>query len=220
PVRVGADVRVVAEIRARVHVTGIRAVVGYVDLVDVPAARRVTRLAHRQVEVVHAGEDTLAGTINLRVERHGEDEEPLRLRVEDARRVAHGRAADLRRAVDRGRVAVERVQVDRVVNVPREAAHDVGGGVVRQQRRSGRGAVDVEDVVDDLDDIAVADAHALVGRLDGELVPAARIALLVVVQALEAGVERRVRLRLLSARDRRAATGPRGEADRPALRVR
>src|SRR5262249_26227597 len=68
-------------------------------------------------------------------------------------------------------------------------------------------------------DIAVADAHALVGRLDGELVPAARVALLVVVQALEAGVERRVRLRLLSARDRRAATGPRGEADRPVVRV-
>src|SRR6202008_3782361 len=67
---------------------------------------------------------------------------------------------------------------------------------------------------------AVAYAQALVRRLDGELVPAARVALLVVVQAREAEVEHRVRLRLRSARHRRAATGGRGEADRPVVWVR
>src|SRR5512132_1282061 len=133
----------------------------------------------------------------------------MRLGVEDARRVGYELATDPRRAVDRRRVAVERVQVDRVVHVPRKAAHDVGGGIVRKPRRSGRGAVDVEDVVDGLHDVAVADAQALVGRLDGELVPATRVALLVVVQPFEAEVERRVRLRLLSARYGRAAAGAR-----------
>ena len=93
--------------------------------------------------------------------------------------------ADARRAVDRRRVAVERVQVDGVVHVAREAADDVRGGVVGQHRVTRR-VEDVEDVVDGLDDVAVADAQPLVGRLDRELVPAARVALLVEVQALEA----------------------------------
>src|SRR5262249_55315135 len=75
PVRVGADVWVVAEIRPRVLAAGIRAVVGDVDPVYVPATRWVACLAHRQVEVVHAGEDTLAWTTDLRFERQGEDEE-------------------------------------------------------------------------------------------------------------------------------------------------
>jgi hypothetical protein len=42
-----------------------------------------------------------------------------------------------------------------VVHVPREAAHDVRRGVVRQDRLPGR-VEDVEDVVDRLDDVAVA----------------------------------------------------------------
>ena len=49
--------------------------------------------------------------------------------------------------------------------------------------------VDVQDVVDGLDDKAVADAQPLVGRLDRELVATARVALLEQVQALEPVLE-------------------------------
>ena len=48
-------------------------------------------------------------------------------------------------------------------------------------RLTGR-VVDVDDVVDGLDDVAVAGAMPLVGWLDGELVAATRVALLVEVE--------------------------------------
>src|SRR5205807_1029638 len=83
--------------------------------------------------------------------------------------------------------------------------------------------VDVDHVVDGFDFIAVADTERLVGRLDGELVPAARVALLEQVQALEPGLELRVRLRLLPAAHRWARAGPGRQApvdDRPGVRVR
>ncbi len=85
-----------------------------------------------------------------------------------------------------------------MVHVRREAGHDVGGGVVREHGLPG-GIEDVEDVIHGLEHVAVADAHALVGRLDRELVPAARVALLEEVQAFEAGVEGWVRFGLLAA---------------------
>jgi hypothetical protein len=73
----------------------------------------------------------------------------------------------------------------------------------RKRRCPGRRVVDVEHVVDGLDHVTVAGAHALVGRLDGELVSAPCIALLV-DQSLEPELERRVRLRLLPAVHRSA----------------
>ena len=87
-----------------------------------------------------------------------------------------------------GRVAEERVQIDGVVHVRRKAGDDVGGGIVRKHRLPG-GVEDVDDVVDSLEHVAVADAQTLVGRLDRELITAARIALLEQVQAFEARVE-------------------------------
>jgi hypothetical protein len=87
-----------------------------------------------------------------------------------------------------------------MVHVAREAAHDVRGRVIRKKRLPSGRAEDVEDVVDRFDDIAVADAHPLVGRLDRELVPAAGVALLVMVQARETEVQLRVGLGLLAAR--------------------
>jgi len=66
--------------------------------------------------------------------------------------------------------------------------------------------VDVEDVVDRLEHETVADAQALVRRLDSELVAAARITLLIEVEAFEAEIELRVRLGLRAAVDRGAVT--------------
>ena len=71
--------------------------------------------------------------------------------------------------------------------------------------------------LDGLELVAVADAERLVGRFDRELVSAARIALLVVIQALEADIERRIRLRFLAAGDGHASARPAGEADRAAV---
>ena len=177
--------RVVAQVRAGVDPAGVRAVVGDVEPVDVPGAGRVRRLADSDVEVV----DQCERAVRVRLQREDDDEEALRRRVVQAARVGHelGPRTPVVRLIAGG-VAVERVQVDGVVHVAREAGDDVRRGVVRQDRLPG-GVEDVEDVVDGLDDVAVAGAEALVGRLDGELVAAARVALLVEVQPLEADVE-------------------------------
>ncbi len=215
-VRISSDVRVVAQVRAGIGTTGVGAVVGHIDPVDVPRPGRVGRRTDRQVKVVDGRERTRR---RHDLEREHDEEEALRRRVVDARRVGDELAADAGRSVDRGRVAVERVQVDGVVHVARESADDIGRGVVRKLRLS-RGVEDVQDVVDGLDHVAVADAQRLVRRLDRELVAAARIALLVVVETLEPGVERRVRLRLLGAVDGGSATGAAREADRAGIRIR
>ena len=205
PVGVRPDVRVVAEVRAGVRAADVRPVIRDIGAVDVPAAGRIRRLADSDVEVVHERERA----VRPRLERQHDDEEALRRCVVETGRIRDELAANAGRPVDRGRVAVERVQVDRVVHVPREPGHNVRRRVVRQHGVAG-GVVDVQDVIDGLDDVAVPCTHALVGRLDGELVPAARIALLVEVQALEAGVELRIRLRLLAGGGRDAYYGPAG----------
>ena len=56
-----------------------------------------------------------------RLEGEHRDEEALRRRVVQAARVGHELGPDARRPVDRGCVAEERVEVDRVVHVRREA---------------------------------------------------------------------------------------------------
>ncbi len=99
-----------------------------------------------------------------------------------------------------------------MVHVGRETRHDVRGRVVRQQRRAGL-IEDVQDVVDGLHHVPIANAEPLVGRLDGELVPPARIALLVQVQALETRLERGVGLRPGDAGCRYAPAAPMREAD-------
>jgi hypothetical protein len=57
-----------------------------------------------------------------------------------------------------------------MVHVPRKTGHDVRARVVGEHRLPGL-VVDVDHVVDGLEDVAVADAETLVGRLDRELVP-------------------------------------------------
>ena len=59
-----------------------------------------------------------------------------------------------------------------MIYVPWGSGNDVRAGVVGQDRRSGE-VEHVHDVVHGFDDVAVADTHALVRRLDGELVPTA-----------------------------------------------
>ena len=68
--------------------------------------------------------------IRKRFQGQDDDEEALRRRIVQAARVGYELRPDSGRAVDRRRVAVERVQVHGVVHVPRETADDVGGGVV------------------------------------------------------------------------------------------
>ena len=80
PVGIRPDVRVVAEVRARVRATRVRAVVRHVDPVDVPAARRIRGLADGDVEVVHVCERP----VRVRVERQDDNEEALRRRVVEA----------------------------------------------------------------------------------------------------------------------------------------
>src|SRR4029077_20904883 len=106
--------------------------------------------------------------------------------------------ANTGRAIDRWGVPVERVEVNRMVDVPREAADDIGGGIVWKRRRSRRRAKDIQHVIDGLDDVAVAHAEPLIGRLNRELIATARIALLIEVQAFKPHVECWVRLGLLA----------------------
>src|SRR5262249_28260246 len=104
-------------------------------------------------------------------------------------------------------IAVERVQIDRMVHVASEAADDIRGGVVWEHRRPRRGAGDGEDGIHSLNDEAVTNAQPLVRRPNGEMGSTPRIALLIVVEAFEAKVEHRVRLRFLATVDRGAAAG-------------
>jgi hypothetical protein len=159
-------------------------------------------LADRYVDVVHEGERP----VRVRLEREDDDEEALRRRVVQAARIGDELGADAGGAVDRRRIAVERVQVDSVIDVSRMPGDDVGGSVVRKDRVP-RGVVDVENIVDGLEHKAVTGTQPLIGRFDGELVSATRIALLIMVQTFEAGVELRVRLGLLATGHRHTAPG-------------
>ena len=81
------------------------------------------------VEVVVEGERTARQCL----QREDDDEEALSRRVVVTARVGHELGADPGGPVDRRRVAVERVQVDGVVHVPRKASDDVGAGIVRKR---------------------------------------------------------------------------------------
>jgi hypothetical protein len=78
---------------------------------------------------------------------------------------------------------------------------------------------DVDYVVRRLDHVPIPDAEPLVRRLERELVPAARVALLVVLQSGEMDAELRIRLRLFATVDRDAVANVRGQApvDDPAV---
>src|SRR5213075_1047826 len=77
---------------------------------------------------------------------------------------------------------------------------------VRVRRENGvpRRVVDVERDVDGLEHVAVAGTESLIGRLDRELVLIVGVAMLEQIDALEARVELRARLRLAAALRRRA----------------
>ena len=192
--------RVVTEIRPWIRTAGVGPIICDVDPVDVPRAGGVRCLRHRDVEMVDESERP----VWTRLQCQRNKEEALRRRVVVARRVGDELAANTGGAVDRRRIAVERVEIDGVVHVPRKPGDDVGGGVVRKLRLAGR-VEDVHHVVHGFDNVAVADTQTLVRRLEGELVATTRVALLVEVEPLEARVQHWVRLGLLRARDRGAA---------------
>ena len=148
--------------------------------------------------------------------RQSNQVEALRLSVVIASRVGDVRPADARGPIDRRRILEERVEVDRMIHVARMSGHDIRARVVGEDRRA-REVEDVEDIVHGFDDVTVADAHALIGRFDGELVSAARVALLVEVQPFEAGAQLGVRLRLFGGRGHEAAsaTARKRTIDRP-----
>ena len=99
-----------------------------------------------------------------------------------------------------------------MVHVGREPGDDVRARVVGKHGLTGL-VEDVDHVVDCLDNVAVPDAESLVGRLDGELVPAARVPLLEQVQALELALELRLGFRLGGAADSRPLAAALGQAD-------
>ena len=191
-IRVGADVRVITQVGTRIDPAGVRPVIGHIDLVDLPGACRICSLADGDIQVIHLCEPTSGP----RVQGEHNDEEPLGRGVVQARRVGQELGSGAGRAVDRRRVSVERVQIDGVVHITREAGDDVRGGVVREHGLA-RLVVDVQYIVDRLHDIPVTDAQRLVGWLQGELVPSPSVALLVEVQPFEACGEDRIGLRLL-----------------------
>ena len=141
------------------------------------------------------------------VERQDDEHEAPDHLVIDTTRVGDRQAAlpGIRAgAYDRGRIAVERVEV-----------HDAGG-------RRAIDEIGAEDVVDGLDDEAVAHAQPLVRRLDRELVAAIGEALVEEVEALEAQIQGRVRLGFGARRNRLALAGLRageGSIDTRALVV-
>ena len=129
--------------------------------------------------------------VRVGLQRQDDDEPALRGGIIEAARIGDERPTDPGGAIDCRGIAIERVQVDRVIHISGKSAHDVGGGVVRKHRLP-RGVVDVEDIVDRLEDEAVPGAQSLIGRLDRKLVPAPSVALLVEVQTLEADVHVRI----------------------------
>ena len=200
---VGPDVRVVAEAcgrvgrqRGRLLADGLRrrravvvrrasgAVVLNRDPEDGPAAERVGRVAHGEVQMVGAGEMLLAirAGVGERVQGQDHDEPPAGGCVVDAGRVGDERTEGDRggRPDDRGCIAVEGVERD------------------RSGQRGAACGEDAERVVHDLEDAGVAravaaDTEALVGRFEAELVRRAK-ALLEMVDAFEAGDEPRGRV--------------------------
>ena len=81
----------------------------------------------------------------------------MRRRVVDAAWVRDELRAYACRAGDGRGVAIKRVEIDRMVHVPRQAADNIRSGVVREDRVP-RYIEDVEDIVDRFDDIAVTHA--------------------------------------------------------------
>src|SRR5205814_3079474 len=117
PVRAGDDIRGGAGIRGRVGTASVRAVVGDIELIDVPATGRVRRLTDGDVEVVAGRESTARG---VGFKRQRDEEKALRSRIIQAARVRHElpEAAGIsgcNAAIDRRRVAEERVEVDGMV---------------------------------------------------------------------------------------------------------
>ena len=192
PVRIGAQMRVVAEARvgvrrqSRLPVGGnagavvVRGSLSTVILdryaVDRPGAGRIPRLADGEIEVVGAGEiattNVVSGIIH-RVHIDGQDvgEPAVRRHVVVAARVGDERPEDVLRRIrlsdDLRRVAEEGVEIRRPLH------------------RSARRVVDFHHVVDDLHLDAVADAQALVRRLERELVATVGQALIAMLQAVE-----------------------------------
>ena len=128
PVRVRTNMRIVAEIWARVGAAGVCSVICNVNSVDVPAKRRVRSLAYGCIEVVYGRERTVGECIEC--QHH--DEPALRLCVIQATGVSNKLPTHPCTAVDRRRISKERVQVHGMVHVARETTDDVCSGVVRQ----------------------------------------------------------------------------------------
>src|ERR1043165_7272504 len=84
-----------------------------------------------------------------------------------------------------------------MVHIPWEATHDVGSSVIWQHRLS-RSVENIQHIIHSLNYITVTNAKPLIGWLERELVSTTRIALLVVVQTLEAPVKCWVRFRFLA----------------------
>jgi hypothetical protein len=166
--RIGADVRIVAEAKAEIAVVigrALRAVVLHRQRIDGPRSGRIGGVAHGEIKVVRAGERR--GRADA-IERQHEVKPALRVGIEETRRIGDVGPTCAGRAIDRRGVTIERILVDR--------SHPGIAGRV----------VDPDDVVHRLHHEAIARAQTLIGRLDRKLVAAIREALLVEIEAVEA----------------------------------
>ena len=140
--------------------------------VDRPGAGRIPGLADGEIEVVGAGEiatTNVVSGITHRVHIDGQDvgEPAVRRHVVVAARVGDERPERSRRPDNLRRVAEEGVEVRRPLH------------------RSARRVVDLHHVVDDLHLDAVADAQALIRRLERKLVATVGETLIAMLQAIE-----------------------------------
>src|SRR5215216_2054521 len=92
-----------------------------------------------------------------------------------------------------------------MVHIPWKACNDVGSRVVGQHGLPG-GIKNIHHIVDSFENITIPYAQGLIRRLKGELVPAAGVTLLIMIQTFEGTVERWVRFRFLDVGNRRAAS--------------
>jgi len=129
------------------------------------------------------GAEVVAGRrrCRLHIESQHDVDESACGRIEETTRIGDERSTNTRGPIDRRRIPVERVEVDR------------SGG------RRAVGTEHLNDVVDGLDDEPVTRAEALVGWLDGELVSAVGEPLVEEVETLEVHSQLRVRLGLATA---------------------
>ena len=167
----------------------LRAVVLHRQRIDRPRAGRITRVTHRDIEMVVPIQTGREAHV---VERQHNVHEATDHLVVDTTRISD-RGASLSgigtRADDGRRIPVESVEVDDA------------------RRRRAIGVIHAQNIVDGLEHVSVAHAQRLIGRFDGELVTSVGETLIVEVESFETQVQHWIGLGLLVRRNGLALPG-------------